>query len=223
MANPFYVNMIFCYKKGLKMKTCKDCKKEKEISFFYNTQGECKECTKKRVKENRQKVGNKYDFSESGVIRIIYKTQKRNNRLRGHGEMPYTKDELKSWLYENGFKALYDEWVSCDHAKESKPSIDRINDFNGYSFDNIKLVTWKQNREHQTRDILLGIGTSGLRCKKLGKYLPSGDLVSVYVSYSSAVRDIGYSLEYQIKKGVSCRSGFNWKYIKAACTQTEGF
>ena len=195
------------------MKACKECKEEKDLSLFYPTQGECKECTKKRVKENSKRVGTGYDFSEKGVIRVIYKTQKRHNILRGHGEMTYTKAELKAWLYENGFKAVYDEWASYGHKKENKPSIDRIDDFKGYSFDNIRLVTWAHNHEHQVSDILLGAGTSGIRCKKLGKYKPCGDLISVYVSYSSAVRDVGYSLFRQVKKGISCRNGFNWKYI----------
>lgn len=34
------------------MKTCKDCKAEKEDSDFYGIQGECKDCTKKRVSKN---------------------------------------------------------------------------------------------------------------------------------------------------------------------------
>jgi len=34
-----------------KTKICKDCKKRKKVSQFYGVQGECKECTKKKVKE----------------------------------------------------------------------------------------------------------------------------------------------------------------------------
>lgn len=37
------------------MKQCKECKKEKEQTEFYGVQGECKTCTKKRVKENYRK------------------------------------------------------------------------------------------------------------------------------------------------------------------------
>ena len=37
------------------MKICKDCGKEKEQSEFYGVQGECKECTRKRVAENYRK------------------------------------------------------------------------------------------------------------------------------------------------------------------------
>ncbi len=37
------------------MKTCKDCRAEKEDSDFYGIQGECKECTQKRVRLNYKK------------------------------------------------------------------------------------------------------------------------------------------------------------------------
>ncbi len=34
------------------MKTCKDCGTQKDDSDFYGIQGECKDCTKKRVSKN---------------------------------------------------------------------------------------------------------------------------------------------------------------------------
>jgi hypothetical protein len=194
------------------MKTCKDCREEKDESYFYGIQGECKECTKSRVKKNSIEVGNKYDFSEIGVVRVIYKTQKRHNKIRGHGVMPYSKSELKSWLYDNRFKALFDAWVLSGWLKRLKPSVDRIDDFKGYSFSNIKLGTWSDNAEHQHQDIINGIGTGGERCKVIYKYDGVKNLIATYVSYSSAARDMGYSLEYQIKKKIKCRGGYYWAY-----------
>ena len=202
------------------MKTCKDCKKEKEVSFFYGVQGECKECTKLRVKSNSKKVGSQYDFSEIGVVRVIYKTQKRHNTLRGHGDMPYTKKELSTWLYANDFKSIYDKWVSSGWVSGMKPSVDRIHDFSGYCLSNIKLATWNDNRKHQHQDIINGIGTSGVRCKTLYKYDGVKNLIATYVSYSSAARDMGYSLEYQIKRESKCRSGYYWSYGNLDSTNT---
>lgn len=202
------------------MKVCSKCGLSKSISDFYNHKqnadghsGSCKECDKKSTKENLKRVGMLYDFSEKGIIRVLYKTQKRHNKLRGHGEMPYQKHELSSWLYANRFKELYDAWVLSGHKKELKPSVDRIDDFNGYSFDNIRLGTWAENKSHQASDRTNGNGTSGRICKRVLKMDSNKTPVCEYVSYWSAVRDIGYSIEYQIKKGVKCRSGFFWKYI----------
>ena len=38
------------------MKTCKECKIKKDFSEFYGVQGECKECTKKRVSLREKKL-----------------------------------------------------------------------------------------------------------------------------------------------------------------------
>lgn len=200
-------------------KICFKCGVEKTLSDFYTHKkmsdgktNKCKECTKIDVKKNQDKVGSKYDFSEIGVVRVIYKTQKRNNKIRGHGDLPYSKDELSEWLYSNGFKKLYNDWVCSDYSNDLKPSVDRINDLHGYSFENIRLGTWRMNRHHQAQDINNGVGTGGKRCKKVMKYDINNKLLCEYVSYSAAARDCGYSIEYQIKNGVKCRNGFFWKY-----------
>lgn len=200
------------------MKTCFSCKIEKPISEYYIHKqmadghlNKCKECVKIYSKNNANSI--EYDRTEKGVIRVIYKTQISNSKKRKNCEVHYTKHELSSWLYSNGFKKLYDDWVLSGYLKSRKPSVDRLDDFNGYYFDNIRLVTWQVNHEHQISDILTGVGTSGARCKSVGKYLPTGELISAYVSYSAAIRDIGYKVEHQIKKGTKCRNGFFWKYI----------
>ncbi len=196
------------------MKECKDCKAKKCESMFYGVQNECKECTKARVARNQKKIGDAYDSTEKGVLRVIYKTQKSSSKRRGHGCIPYSKSELSEWLYSNSFKPLYDKWIESGKKKDLKPSVDRIDDFKGYSFDNIKLGTWAENRQHQYDDITSGNGTSGARCKAVYKLDDDFNPIDRYISYSQAARSMGYSLEYQIKKKVKCRSGFYWSYSK---------
>tara|TARA_R110000850_G_scaffold105926_12_gene217130 strand:- start:857 stop:1450 length:594 start_codon:yes stop_codon:yes gene_type:complete len=196
------------------MKSCFKCGVEKQLSEYYKHGqmadghlNKCKSCTILDVKYNPAD----YCLTQRGVIRVIYKTQKRNQILRDHGCLPYSKDELKEWLYINGFKKLYDEWVSSEFKKDKKPSVDRVNSTIGYSFENMKLVTWLDNRNLQYDDIKNGTGSSGKRCKPLFK-IKNNHVVAEYVSYSAAARDVGYSIEYQIKKSVKCRNGFYWKY-----------
>lgn len=198
-------------------KECKECKQIKYFTDFYKSKtgapsSKCKPCTRRSVRDNLKLVGRKYDYSEKGLIRVIYKTQKRHQKLRGHGDLPYSKDELKSWLYNNGFKDKYIAWVNSSHKKNLKPSVDRIDSLKGYSFSNIRLVTWEENKIYQYNDIVNGVGSGGRRCKKVEKLDTKGDVICEYVSYSSAARDCGYSLEYPIKKGTKCKKGYFWRY-----------
>lgn len=197
---------------------CNACGVVKSFDDFYKRKNgninsrTCKECTKEKVRENYKIVGNLYDISEKGVFRVIYKTQKRHQKLRGHGSMPYNKQELIVWCKKNGFDDLFNEWVKSGHKKALKPSVDRIDDFKGYSLDNIKLGTWQENREHQASDIINGTGTSGRRCKPVLKLDSDMKVVCEYVSFQSAKRDVGYHMEYSIKNGTKCKNGFYWKY-----------
>jgi hypothetical protein len=77
----------------------------------------------------------------------------------------------------------------------------------------MRLVTWKQNKEHRVNDILSGIGTCGLRCKPLAQYLTCGKLKAIHVSYNAAMRNIGYQVQRQIHKGTVCRQGYYWRYV----------
>lgn len=196
------------------MKKCFKCGAEKPLSDYYKHAqmkdghlNKCKSCTRNDVARNP----NDYGKTEKGVIRVIYKTQKKNQRDRGFADIPYSKSQLAEWLYLNGFKSLYDDWVKSGFKKDSKPSVDRIDDNFGYSFSNIRLVTWLENRRHQYSDILNGVGTGGKRCNATLRLSENG-VTTRYVSYSSAARHMGYSIEYQIKNNVKCRNGFYWSY-----------
>lgn len=201
------------------MKVCMKCGHEKPIEEFYKHKkmsdgrlNKCKECTKKDVAENQSKIGTGYDYSEKGVVRVIYKTQKRNQKTRGHGDLPYSKESLSTWLYDNGFKKLYDDWLKSGFSRELKPSVDRLDSIIGYSFENMQLITWGKNRKLQAIDISSGTGSSGKRCKKVLKFDSEKKLICSYVSYRSASNEVGHSIEYAIKKGTKCKSGFYWAY-----------
>jgi hypothetical protein len=205
------------------MKVCFKCKNEKQLDEFYKHKqmgdghlNKCKECTKKDTKENEVR----YDLTEKGVIRVIYKTQTANSKKRGMNKPSYTKQELKEWLYINNFKYYYDNYVKSGYKKEFKPSVDRVNDFKHYTFDNIKLGTWKDNFNHFIQDIINGTGTGGIRAKKTLQFKGS-NLIAQYVSYSAAVRVIGYSFDHVINTHKEDKNGYLWfydeyfKYIKS--------
>lgn len=196
------------------MKKCFKCGETKELNMFYEHKqmadgylNKCMECTKKDVK------GSNYDKTEKGVVRVIYKTQVRNSKARNMDLPSYTKEQLKVWLYSNNFEKLYNDWVNSGFEKAIKPSVDRLDDFKPYSFDNIRLVTWKENRKKQSMDRTNGTGTSGRSCKPVVQYDSNGNILAEYHSFSFAKRVIGYDFWNCLKKGTPSRiDGTYWKY-----------
>lgn len=197
------------------MKLCFKCQENKPITEFYKHPqmsdgylGKCKQCTKADVKNNIVD----YTLTEKGVIRVIYKSQRSNSKSRKMIPPEYSKKELKEWLYKNNFKQLFDNWVASGYKKNVKPSVDRINDYKPYSFNNIKLGTWLDNHNHLIDDILNGVGKSGKRCKAIMQFFNKG-LIAQYASYSFAKRTVGYSFERLINTGKPDRKNkFVWYY-----------
>ena len=102
----------------------------------------CKECAKK----------GEWKHTPEGLINRIYLLQKRSSVRRGHGEPEYTCKELIDWsLSRSNFDELYTRWFDAGRPTDLVPSIDRLDDSKGYSFDNIQLITWKENNDKQNR------------------------------------------------------------------------
>ena len=116
------------------MKTCINCNETKSLSEFNQKQGKCKEC---------QKI---YKRSIPLLISNIYTHQKEASKKRCHNPPIYSKGQLMVWvLSQPNFLLLYSNWVKSDYKKHLIPSVDRLNDFKGYSFDNIQLITFREN------------------------------------------------------------------------------
>ena len=199
------------------MKSCFKCGAEKPLTDFYTHSrmkdghlNKCKSCTKRDVSLNNP--DNPYDRTEKGVVRVIYKTQKRNNAARGFGSLPFTKNGTLGGWYVNGFKELYDSWVSSGYMSCYKPSVDRIDSLSGYSFYNMRLVTWEENRKAQAEDILNATGSGGRRCKPVYKVDENGVVVGEYISLSEARRVEGFEIWNLLARKNRDRNGCYWFY-----------
>jgi hypothetical protein len=122
------------------MKKCKKCGKTKDAGEYYKTgtggvSNVCKGCIlEKGLSRNRTK---------DGLIQKTFNQQRQRSRRNGFDIPRYSFNELRNWLLSQPlFHKTYDNWVSSNYQKMLIPSVDRLNDYKGYSLDNIQLISW---------------------------------------------------------------------------------
>ena len=157
--------------------------------------------------------------TKKGLISVIYSHQKSTSKRRGHQPPTYTKEELKSWLYSQKlFHKLYDNWKRLDYQKMYIPSIDRKDDYIGYTIDNIQLMDWDKNLSKYHKDVKSGINNK--RSRSVLKISKEGVLIAEYFSISSASRDTGVSTGdiMNVCKGKNkTAGGYIWMYKEKKC------
>ncbi len=125
------------------MKKCIKCKKELSESSFYPRKGKysnshCKKCQSSLATERSRTL--------KGLPSRIHSRQKASSKIRGHKSPVYTVAELCEWMLSQPiYYELHAEWVESGYDKKKTPSIDRLDDYKGYSFDNIRIMTWEGN------------------------------------------------------------------------------
>ena len=156
----------------LKVKKCSKCKRYKELSFFGKDSSKsdglyssCKPCAFHKNK--------RYHRTKVGLARRIYTKQKL--RFANDKEMSpdYSVQEFIDWfLTQPCFEVLYKNWIASNYAPGLKPSCDRVNDYEGYSFNNIQLITWQENKEKYYSDVKSGINRK--TSKAVSRYTKDG-------------------------------------------------
>lgn len=174
----------------METKLCKKCNTEKPLSEMRGQKGSdgvykyfhlCKECDNKRRKLlNRTK---------HGLINQMYTCSVRRSRHRAHNPPSYSREDLRIWVLNHiNFDQLYNDWVKSEFNKMQTPSIDRLDEFKGYSFDNIRLVTWQDNVNAAAKNMIYDMGVREKCCKAVVKLTLSGDFVQEYFSVTEASR-----------------------------------
>lgn len=195
------------------MKTCLKCNIEKEDTEFYtdrrnsnNLQARCKSCCRES--------GNSYSRTKNGLITRIYAHQRDNSRKRGHKTPNYTLNELRKWVYsQNNFDSLFNNWKQSNYNVKLTPSIDRLNDYLPYSFDNIQLITAIENIRKANSDAKNGI-TNKMN-KAVLQYGLDGNFIREYFSLKEAERitDISNgSISNVCIKRCKTAGKFVWKF-----------
>ena len=170
----------------------------------------CKPCAKKLALSHSR--------TKKGLSAQILQNQQRSSKKRNHPKLPYTLEQFRTWLYSQpNFEKLYNNWVKSNYKKNLIPSVDRLDDYKGYSFDNIRLVTWGVNCRRAYKDRRNGVNNKHSIAVK-GTHVKTGKVV-IYPSSRSASRGEGIKSNSCITK--CCKGepshktigGYRWEYM----------
>ena len=143
-----------------------------------------------------------------------YNRIKHDNMAKFNLELPFTKEEFINWIdnnYREKFKGLFDNYVNSNCDKMLNPSIDRIDDYESYVFDNMQLITWEENYIKS-----LHSEKSTFRGKSVAKFDEQNNEIARYSSISEAERVTGIEqrvIRYCCKTN-STLNHFYWKYVE---------
>lgn len=176
-------------------KKCSKCSEYKEPTEFYahgkTKQGtprkshRCKKCDNARTREAK-----KYKSpTKSRLIGKIFRMQTSNSKRRGHAPQSYSLTELRIWmLSQDEFHKLYKEWIDSGMQEMKIPTCDRLDNTKGYSFNNIRIVTWHENIKQAALDRKTGIDKTSNRPVK--QYSKKGEFIQSFHSRAEAARAV---------------------------------
>ena len=196
-------------------KQCTKCELIKNISEF-NKHTMTKDKLRQDCKECSQNYIIKYNRTKDGLISKIYSAQRGSSKRRGHTIPTYSKEELKEWLFsQKKFHVLYDNWKRLDFQSDYRPSVDRKDDYLGYTMSNIQLMSWADNNAKGYADRKNGINNKSNKC--VLQYTKDGEFIKEYYSVREAGRITGI---YNTGISLACvgkrksAGGFIWEYSK---------
>lgn len=131
-----------------------------------------------------------YKKTKQGLCDSIYYIQTSNCRKRNYNQPEYSREEITKWLLnQNLFHRLFKTWEESGYKKLLIPSIDRKDDYKSYTFDNIQLMTWGENKLKGFNDKINGINTK--QCKAVLQFDLEDNFIKEYYSIRQAGRDTG--------------------------------
>lgn len=157
-------------------------------------------------RETAKRIGKRSRRTPNGVITTLFICMKRRSKQRKHAPPKFTKVQLTKWLYDNGFQKLYDDWVNSGYNRWKKPSCDRLDDSKGYSFDNMRLVTWKENHDKNKKEL------EKKRRKAIQQVDLDGTVTKEWESIAQARRELGFEVKNALKRRNLAVDGYYYEY-----------
>ena len=135
--------------------TCKECLREIKVK----AKGMCQNCWHKFKRKNQPEFYLRTRYTE-----IKQRCSNPNNtRADLYNGVEYcTKEEfLETFVNNNQFLKLFEEWKSSGWKNTLSPSIDRIDPKKGYTLDNIQVITHSHNctKDQTMQEVLVYRGS----------------------------------------------------------------
>ena len=131
-----------------------------------------------KIKLTASERRRRYHRTLRGMVSNSLGHQRSSSKKRGHVPPNYDLNTLYDWaIAQERFIPLYEAWVASDYLTALKPSFDRLDDSLPYTFDNLQVLTWKENHAkgaYDTRFTRLNpkntSGTRGVRLRTDGAW-----------------------------------------------------
>ena len=170
-------------------KMCNRCENFKHIFDFTrapsNKDGRTNTCKPCVVERNRE-----YWRTPVGRMSYIYQGQLQSSKERGHAVPAYSPEALTMWAFSQGLEQIVETWAKSGYSKNFAPSVDRLNPNLGYSFENIRLVTWKTNNDKAYQDRKSCTHVTR-QCRRVEQLTLNGEHVAYFASIAAAGRATG--------------------------------
>lgn len=135
----------------MKIKQCKECLKIKSINDFYGIQGECKECTKKRIKKSSKNIIRKCLICKKEFGTCIAEIKRSGGKYCSRKCYYKSKEGINAYNFKgkNGCNNGYDyihTWIAkklgspkyCEHCKTTKAKMYHWSNISGKYLEDVR-------------------------------------------------------------------------------------
>ena len=122
----------------------------------------------------------KYRKTPKGVLTNMY------NHMKNRNKVDFSLLEFQNtFLTNEKYLRLFNNWSKSGYKKQLRPSLDRIDSKKHYSFDNVQMLTWAENRFKQS-------ALDGKRGRKPAVLQMLGDkVIKRFSSQRMAIKQLG--------------------------------
>jgi hypothetical protein len=93
-----------------------------------------------------KKYSEEYNKTEIGVLKKLYfHTNSKYTREKGKFKLHFSLEEFTYWAYSQDYFLKYMQYVKSKYNPNYKPSVDRINDYEPYVFENMQIIQAQLN------------------------------------------------------------------------------